>query len=141
MTASVVAAVLGAVVLVLLVTALVGASRLRVLSRRIGSFPCAARPGGDPEAGWTAGIAQYGAGRIDWWRSWSLAPLPARTWWRADLEVVGRAPFVGPDGDDRLLVRCRYHDDELELTMTADAFAGLTAWLEAAPPTDVSRVL
>ena len=141
MTASLVAAVLGAVVLALVVTAAVGASRLRVLSRRIGSFECAARSADDPGGAWTAGIAQYGAGRIDWWRSWSLAPRPARTWWRSELAVVGRAPFVGPGGRDELVVRCRYHDTEFELTMSADAFAGLTAWLEAAPPSGVSRVI
>jgi Protein of unknown function (DUF2550) len=141
MTGSLVAAVLGAVVLALVVTLALGASRLRVLSRRIGSFECAARPAGDPGRAWTSGIAHYGSGRIDWWRSWSLAPRPAWTWWRRDLAVLGRAPFVGPDGRDQLVVRCRDRDTEFELTMSADAFAGLTAWLEAAPPSDVSRVI
>ena len=134
-------AVLGAVVLVLVVVVLLGASRLRVLSGRIGSFVCAARLAGAPEGTWTPGIAHYGAGRIDWWRSWSLAPRPARTWWRQDLEVVGRSPLDRLGDADLLVVRCRYHDTDFELTMSPDALAGLTAWLEAAPPTDVSRVV
>lgn len=148
MTTTVVAAVLGAVVLALLVTAGLGAWRLRVLSGRIGSFECAARaagrqPGDEDERGraWTAGIAHYGAGRIDWWRSWSLAPWPAHAWLRDDLTVVSRAAFVGPGGQEQLVARCRAHDTEFELTMSVDAFAGLTAWLEAAPPSDVSRVI
>ena len=145
MTATLVAAVLGAVVLVVLVTAAIGGSRLRMLSSRIGSFECAARAAGgtagDLAGAWTAGIAHYGAGRIDWWRSWSLAPRPAHTWLRSDLTVVSRAPFVGPGGRDQLVVRCRSHDAEFELTMSAGAFAGLTAWLEAAPPSDISRVI
>lgn len=134
-------AVLGAIVLALVVTAALGASRLRVLSGRIGSFECAARPAEDPGSAWTAGIAHYGAGRLDWWRSWSLAPRPARTWGRSELRVVGRAPFVGPGGAEQLVVRCRHGEGDFELTMSADAFAGLTAWLEAAPPTDISRVI
>jgi Protein of unknown function (DUF2550) len=133
-------AVLAAVVLTLLVTAVLGVSRLQVLSGRIGSFECAARAVGDPAGAWTAGIAHYGAGRIDWWRAWSLAPRPRRTWCRSDLHVMSRSPVVGAGGD-ALVVRCRDGDEEFELTMTADAFAGLTAWLEAAPPTDISRVI
>jgi hypothetical protein len=42
---------------------------------------------------------------------------------------------------DQLVVRCRYGADELELTMSHGAFAGFTAWLEAAPPTDIHRVI
>ncbi len=149
---SYVAAVLGAVVLVLLVTAVLGAWRLRVLSGRIGSFECAARTAGrqpgatgdardEPGPAWTAGIAHYGAGRIDWWRSWSLAPRPSHTWRRSELTIVSRAAFVGPGGQEQLVARCRSDDAEFELTMSVDAFAGLTAWLEAAPPSDISRVI
>ena len=141
MTGTTIAAVLGALVLALLVTVALGASRLRVLSSRIGSFECAARRGGAPGGSWVAGIAHYGAGRIDWWRSWSLAPRPAHTWWRADLDVVDRTPFVGPGEVPHLVVRCRYHGRDLELTRSDDAFAGFTEWLEAAPPSDVSRVI
>jgi hypothetical protein len=149
-TATFVAAVLGAIVLALLVTAGVGAWRLRALSGRIGSFVCAARAAGrqpgargedQPGLAWTAGIAHYGAGRIDWWRSWSLTPWPAHSWLRGDLTVVSRAAFVGPGGQEQLVARCRSHDAEFELTMSVDAFAGLTAWLEAAPPSDISRVI
>ncbi len=141
MTETLIGAVLGAVVLVVLAVAVVGASRLRVLSGRIGSFVCAARPAGPPAGPWTAGIAHYGAGRIDWWRSWSLAPRPARTWWRHDLELTGRAPLQRPGDPEQVLVQCRYHGTDFDLAMSPDAAAGLTAWLEAAPPSGLSRVV
>ena len=139
-TGTLIAALLGALLLVLVVTAALGASRLRVLSGRIGSFECGARAVDPPGAPWTAGIAHYGAGRVDWWRCWSLAPRPACTWWRADLELLGRAP-LDPADPGTVAVRCRYHGAELELSMSADALAGLTAWLEAAPPTGAHRVI
>lgn len=140
MSGTLVGAVLAALLLVLVVLAALGASRLRVLSSRIGSFECGARPAEPAGGSWTAGIAHYGAGRIEWWRSWSLAPRPAQTWGRRELEVVDRAP-LGPDDPGTLLVRCRYGGQDLELSMSAEALAGLTAWLEAAPPTDAHHVI
>jgi len=133
-------ALLGAAVLALVVVAALGASRLRVLSGRIGSFECGARTVEPTRGPWSAGIAHYGAGRIDWWRSWSLAPRPACTLWRQDLEVLGRTP-LDPAAPGTLVVRCRYHGTELDLSMSPDALAGFTAWLEAAPPTDAHRVI
>lgn len=128
--------VLGAVITVAVLLALglvLGASRLRTLSRRVGSFQCGARPA-RPQAPWSAGIAQYGVGRIDWWRCWSLSPRPARTWHRDRLSVTGRTPLDQAGQPDQYLVRCRYDDVDFELTMSAGAYAGLASWLESAPP-------
>lgn len=112
-----------------------GALRLRALSHRVGSFECGARPAGVESASWTLGIAHYGVGRIDWWRSWSLSWRPARTWARHDLTIVGREPFTGADArPDSYLVRCRYRGQEFQLTMARAAYEGLASWLEAAPP-------
>ena len=110
-----------------------GASRLRTLSRRVGSFQCGARPA-RPQAPWSPGIAQYGVGRIDWWRCWSLAPRPTRTWYRDHLTVTGRAPLDQAGQVDQYLVRCRYDGVDFELTMSSGAYAGLASWLESAPP-------
>lgn len=141
MTGSVVAAVLGAAVLVVVVVAVIGASRLHTLSARVGSFLCSARRADATGRPWSAGIAHYGAGRIDWWRSWSLAPRPARSWRREDIEVTGRSPVAGSSDPDLVLVRCRHRGTDYEVTMSRDALAGFTAWMESAPPSDVSRVI
>ena len=110
-----------------------GASRLRTLSGRIGSFVCGARPVYPPGGAVVAGIAQYGSGRLDWWRSWSLALMPARSWQRADLRVVGHQRLASVGRPDLYLVRCRHRATDFELTMSPDAYAGLTSWLEAGP--------
>ncbi|MEL7977010.1 DUF2550 domain-containing protein [Isoptericola sp. F-RaC21] len=111
-----------------------GASRLRTLSRRVGSFPCHARPADDPQAAWMVGIAHYAVGRIDWWRGWSLAPRPARVWLRDGLSITGRAPLDQAGQPDQVLVRCRYDGTDFELLMSSGAYAGLASWLESAPP-------
>lgn len=125
-------AVLGALALVLAL----GISRLRTLSRRVGSFNCNARPTGNPEGSWTPGIAQYAVGRIEWWRCWSLSPRAARTWYRDRLEVTGRFPLAAedPGQEARFLVQCRYDGMDFELNISAGDYTGLASWLEAAPP-------
>lgn len=117
------------------------ASRLRTLSGRVGSFTCGARPGSAPGGPWVAGIAQYGAGRLDWWRSWSLSPRPARTWLRSEFEVTDRLPLSGAGRPDLYLVRCRHLDVAFELAMSPEAYAGLTSWLEASPPSTIARII
>lgn len=131
----------GVVALGVVVVLALGASRLHTLSGRIGSFVCHARQTAPPGGAWVAGIAQYGAGRLDWWRSWSLAPRPARTWLRSELEVIGRAPLDTAGRPDQYLVRCRHQGVDFELTMSLDAYTGLTSWLESAPPTTLSKVI
>jgi hypothetical protein len=125
------------VIAVLVVVALIvaaGVSRLHTLSRRVGSFPCAARPFGNPQAPWSLGIAHYAVGRIEWWRCWSLSPRPARTWFRERLAVTGREPLDGWGPAGQYLVRCRYDGVDFELAVSPGAYAGLASWLEAAPP-------
>lgn len=120
-------------------TLALGASRLQTLSGRVGSFVCGARPERPPGGPWVAGIAQYGAGRLDWWRSWSLSPRPSRSWLRAEFQVTGRVPLAGAGRPDLYLVRCRHLDVDFELTMSPEAYAGLTSWLEASPPSSLER--
>ncbi|RYV50680.1 DUF2550 family protein [Pengzhenrongella frigida] len=118
-----------------------GASRLSTLSGRVGSFVCGARPVSPAGGAVVAGIAQYGAGRLDWWRAWSLSPRPTRTWRRAELEVIARSLLAVPGRPDLYLVQCRYREAEFALTMSPEAYAGLTSWLEAAPPSTLERVI
>ncbi|MHA3948071.1 DUF2550 family protein [Cellulomonas bogoriensis] len=127
--------VLGGLTAVLLVAVVVLAglylSRLRTLSRRVGSFACGVRH----EDRWTAGIAQYTHGRIAWWRAVSLAPRPARTWSRGELTLLERTPLGEQDehGQEMLLVRCLHGGETFDLAMSVPACAGLVSWLESGP--------
>jgi len=109
-----------------------GVSRWHTLTRRVGSFRCSVVSGGRG----VRGIAHYGARHLYWWRLRSLAPRPEHVWPRGAIAVVERRP-AAPGGDLRgpLLVRCEVGGGEsVDLLMTAEAYAGLTSWLEAAPP-------
>jgi len=95
--------------------------------------------------GWSYGIAQYGADRVDWYRIFSYAFRPAAVLTRRDLEVVGRR---APEGTEELalfpgwtILDCRFGAGYAELALSEDALTGFLSWLEAAPPgQDVSRV-
>lgn len=95
--------------------------------------------------GWSYGIAQYGADRVDWYRIFSYAFRPAAVLTRRDLEVIGRR---APEGTEELalfpgwtILDCRFGAGYAELALSEDALTGFLSWLEAAPPgQDVSRV-
>ncbi|MFC4555964.1 DUF2550 family protein [Georgenia faecalis] len=128
---------LGVVLLaLLLVVVLAGALllwRARALGRRVGSFECARRIDG----AWRSGIASYGAGRLDWHRLVSLSWHPAARWRRRDLVLVGWDQRVRPGGPSHVVeARFACADATFELAMRAEAFAGMTSWLEATPPSE-----
>lgn len=128
--------VLGVLLVLGAAVAVVYRRRLGMLTSRVGSFTCGVRPErghGEP----VSGIAQYGVGRLDWWRTASLSPRPARTWDRQCLEVELRVE--DPHRPGKVLVRCRHGVDEFELSLSRAACAGLVSWLEAAP-VDTNRV-
>ena len=127
--------VLVGTLLLALVVVLLYASRQRTLSRRIGSFSCSLHVAGASEGAWTAGTAQYGSGRLYWWRTLSLSPRPARTWSRQDLVVTERVRLDERDeaGRQIVLVRCRHREETFDLSMSDPAFAGLVSWLESGP--------
>lgn len=108
-----------------------GVSRWHTLTRRVGSFSCALRTG----ARTAPGVAHYGARSLYWWRLWTLAPRPEHVWPRAGTSVVERHALDGSQGlRGPLLVRCRVGEQDVELVMSPEAYAGLTSWLEASPP-------
>ncbi|PJI84780.1 DUF2550 domain-containing protein [Luteimicrobium subarcticum] len=127
------------VLLVLLVAALVvlglGAFRLRSLAARTGTFECGYRTRTRHGAHVSLGFAQFRSERVDWWRCWSLVPRAKRTWRRDSLVVLGRVALDAGSRPDLYVVRCEHDGTAFELTMSAGAYAGLTSWLEAAPPT------
>lgn len=131
----------GALLLVAVVPFGLYLSRQRTLSQRVGSFTCLMRPE-TPDAPWTAGIAQYGATRLSWWRTLSLAPRPARSWSRATLTLLERVPVEHVDeaGRPQVLLHCAHDDERFQLLMSAPACAGLVSWLESGPR-PVGRVI
>ncbi|ROS23181.1 DUF2550 family protein [Cellulomonas sp. PhB150] len=116
-----------ALVVVVLVLGGLWLSRSRTLGHRVGSFRCAVgRTGSGP---WSAGIAQYGAEHLYWWRHLSLAPRPGHRWERRGLAVLDRVDA----GAGNVVVTCRVGGDELPLLMSREAYEGLTSWIEATP--------
>lgn len=128
----------GAIVALVAVAGLVAVayvSRVRTLTGRVGSFVCVVRAGGIGPA-WVTGIAVYGVGRLSWYRALSLSPRPARVWARGDLLVLGRDDATGA-GEDRVVLHCRHVGEVVEdfdIGLSVEASAGLTSWIEAAPP-------
>lgn len=88
--------------------------------------------------GWSYGIAQYEADRIDWYRIFSYAFRPAAVLTRRDLQVLGRRDAVGHEElalfPGWTIVECRFGSGLVELAMSPEALTGFLAWLESAPP-------
>lgn len=117
--------------------------RRLVLARAVGSFDCSVRTG-DGAHGWSVGVARYGPDRIDWFRVFSLSLRPSRVYERRRLTLVDTRVPQGGETFAVLpgvrVVACRYDGTELDLAMSGDACTGLSSWLEASPPGQVSRV-
>ena len=78
--------------------------------------------------------AQYGSTKLYFWSRWSLAPRPRIRWTRAGLSVVERR-WQNPDatsGDQLVVATCRSEHD-FYLRLSAEAYTGLTSWIEATP--------
>lgn len=129
--------------LLLVVCALLFTVRRIVLGRRRGSFDCSVRMVAERRS-WTVGVARYGPDRLDWYRVFSLAPRPSRSWQRSRLEILGRRVPVGGEALAVLpgvsVISCRYDGYELDLAMSAEAYTGLSSWAEAGPPGQFGRV-
>jgi len=117
------------VVVLLLVVAALWFSRVHTLNRRVGSFHCAL--GRTAEGPWSTGVAQYGSDRLYWWRYRSLATRPRARWQRVGLTVLERREHTA----GQVVVTCRpgSSSDTVHLLMSAEAYAGLTSWIEATP--------
>ena len=131
MSGVVVALMLGAALLAV-VTVLLWLSRVHTLDRRVGSFHCWVSK--TPQGPWTTGVAQYGSAKLYFWSRWSLAPRPRIRWNRVGLSVVERR-WQNPDGasGDQLVVATCRTDHDFYLLLSAEAYTGLTSWIEAAP--------
>jgi hypothetical protein len=124
---------LGALLLVSLVV------RRRWLSHGEATFDMSVRLSPSEGArGWTLGVARYRGDSLEWFRVFSLAPWPKRSFDRRQFEVVAsREPnqaeayalFAG-----HLVVQGRDYRRPVEVALDREALTALLAWLEAAPP-------
>ena len=132
-------------VLLVLLYGLALVVRRRILSRHGGTFELSHRLGpGEPGRGWLLGLGRYSGEQLEWFRVFTLAPRPKRTWSRAGLSFEGAREPEGMERNvlypDHVVVTCGSPEGEVELAMGRDSLTGFQAWLEARPPgTDWSR--
>lgn len=134
------------VAVVLIVCALAVAVTLAVLFgrryvlQRDGGFDMCVRSGSHDgwAGGWVFGIGRYRGADLEWFRTFSFAARPKRTFARAALMVEGRRQ---PDAEeayelpaDHTVLTCDLDGAEVEISMTEAASTAFLAWLEAAPP-------
>jgi len=136
-------AVLLALFLVFVVALMV---RRRIISRDGGTFELSYRVRATtPGRGWLLGVGRYSGSTLEWFRVFSLAPVPKRTWERTGLVYVSSRPPQGPEAlalyPDHLVVECRtLSGGRVELAMGPQSLIGFQAWLESRNPgTDWSR--
>jgi hypothetical protein len=136
----------GLLVLLVLLYGLLLVVRRRVLSRNGGTFELShrMRRGEEPGRGWLLGLGRYSGEELQWFRIFTLAVRPKRSWNRAQLSYDGARE---PEGAERtvlypnhLVVDCQSPQGVVELAMSRESLTGFQAWLEARPPgTDWSR--
>lgn len=134
-------AVLSLLVLVLIVI------RRRSLGRSVGAFEMSVKrkPEASP-AGWTLGVAVYGATDVEWYRTFSLAWHPTLRLPRGAVRIDGRRIPEGTEAHvlhpGHVVVTCEAGGVERQLALSPTALTGLLAWLESSPPGHgVNRVL
>jgi len=119
--------------------------RRRILARHGGTFELShrVRPHGDGR-GWVLGLGRYSGERLEWFRVFSLAPRPKRTWAREVLSYDGSREPLGVEQmslyPDHLVIHCQTPAGEVDLAMSTASLTGFQSWLEARPPgTDWNR--
>ena len=125
------------VLLVLYLGAII--ARRRMIGRHGGTFEFSLRLSpDDPHGGWAMGIGRFSSDHLEWFRTFSIIPRPARTWTRADLRYGGRRERTEAEQstvyDDHVIVKCEGPAGPLEFAMALSAVTGFLAWLEASPP-------
>lgn len=138
--------VAGALVALVILYGLALVVRRRVLSRHGGTFELShrMRPGDEPGRGWLLGLGRYSGEELEWFRIFSLAPRPKRSWSRASLAYEQAREPEGLERNvlypDHVVVECETTSGPVDLAMGRQSLTGFQAWLEARPPgTDWSR--
>ncbi|AYY15626.1 DUF2550 family protein [Actinobacteria bacterium YIM 96077] len=113
--------------------------RRRVLQRE-GGFDMCMRVGSEHgwAGGWVFGIGRYRGEYLEWFRTFSFAPRPKRSFERSELVVSNRRT---PDAEEdfelpagHVVLSCAVGATSVEMSMTDAASTAFLAWLEAAPP-------
>jgi hypothetical protein len=129
----------GVVLLVVLCYGLLLVVRRRVLSRHGGTFELSLRVRSSQAGrGWVLGLGRYREERLEWFRIFSPAPSPRRTWQRSQLEITGQREPSGPEAfalyGGHVVVECQTVEGPVELAMSTSALTGFSSWLESGPP-------
>lgn len=128
-----------AVVLATLIYGLALVFRRRILSRHGGTFEVSYRPLTDePGRGWLLGLGRYTEDRLEWFRIFSLAPRPKKTWPRRQLTFTSRREPGASEQvalyADHVVVTCDLPSEKVELAMSPSSLMGFQSWLESGPP-------
>lgn len=139
--------VLDSFVFVALMTLLYGLAlvvRRRILSRNGGTFEVSYRVvsasshSGATGRGWLLGLGRYTDDHLEWFRIFSLAPRPKKTWPRRQLTFAGRRDAGAAEQvslyADHVVVTCELPTEKVELAMSPSSLTGFQSWLESGPP-------
>lgn len=113
--------------------------RRRVISRHGGTFELSYRArSARTGRGWVLGIGRYSGEELEWFRIFSLAPRPRRSWNRKTMEYAGRREPSSSEQNSlysgHVVVTCTTPAGSVELAMSQPSLTGFQAWLEAGPP-------
>ena len=136
--------ILGLLLVLAVLLLLLLAARRRWLSRIGGTFECSLRLRTTTAgAGWVLGVGRYHGGRLEWFRFFSFALRPRKSFPRNTVRVLdSREPdaveAVSLYAGQRILT-CELSaadgaPENWELAMSTDSMTGLLSWLEASPP-------
>ncbi|WP_216853121.1 DUF2550 domain-containing protein [Phytoactinopolyspora halotolerans] len=112
----------------------------RSVLQREGGFDMCMRVGSQQgwAGGWVFGIGRYRGEQLEWFRTFSFAPRPKRSFRRGELAVNSRRV---PDSEEdyelpagHVVLGCAVGPTTVEVSMTEPASTAFLAWLEAAPP-------
>ncbi|HEY9562926.1 MAG TPA: DUF2550 domain-containing protein [Nocardioides sp.] len=113
--------------------------RRRMISRNGGTFELSIRArSAQTGRGWVLGLGRYSGEQLQWFRIFSLAPGPRRSWHRSELSYSGRRQPAESEQmalyADHVIVMVATPDGRIEMAMNSASLMGFQSWLESAPP-------
>lgn len=104
------------------------------LRRALGTVDASIYTGGRR---WQMGVCRYQESDLEWFRLFSLNPLPEKRMLRSSIELIGRRPPTETEATrippNMVIVELKYQESSVLLAMNFGAYAGLCSWLEAGP--------